>query len=385
MKTLEVRDQYRLSFGKCVELVLSGIRFRLFRAAITVTIIALAVAFLMSMLTESLTARRVALELGTRTAPQRLLVFWVGRLSAELTDRQLSEQLSFARPGDDRWREFGQWGSLDEARLAKLSALASDELQYLAFFRDELSEGERRPLVGRNQGTTIFSILQQPAAFEEFEKQFRLLAKQMHADLSAFQGFLADWNDAQADRRAIHDGHAKALAALKPIMAGRDAKALLAGADASLPEKLAASGFRMTDEQLQTPRREATLSLDAERLAALLKMVGLADRWFHKPIEMSGGQQQRTAIARSMANNPAVLLCDEPTGNLDLHTGGEVHKILKQLNSERGVTIICATHDHRLIDMADRIMWIRDGKIERLADRSDVTVETGTIGGQANA
>ena len=116
-----------------------------------------------------------------------------------------------------------------------------------------------------------------------------------------------------------------------------------------------------------------------DRGMGLLDIVGLKDRWFHKPIEMSGGQQQRTAIARSMANNPSLLLCDEPTGNLDFKTGEEIHNILKRLNTERGVTIICATHDHRLIDMADRIMWVRDGKIERLAERGDVTVETGTI------
>ncbi|MFP3937287.1 MAG: ABC transporter ATP-binding protein [Phycisphaerae bacterium] len=121
-----------------------------------------------------------------------------------------------------------------------------------------------------------------------------------------------------------------------------------------------------------------------ERGMDLLELVGLKERWFHKPIEMSGGQQQRVAIARSMANNPAILLCDEPTGNLDLTTGAEIHGILQRLNTERGVTIICATHDHRLINIADRIMWIRDGQIDRLADRSEVTIETGAIGGDEN-
>ncbi len=116
----------------------------------------------------------------------------------------------------------------------------------------------------------------------------------------------------------------------------------------------------------------------------LLDLVGLKDRWFHKPIEMSGGQQQRTAIARSMANSPAILLCDEPTGNLDLRTGAEIHAILQGLNKDRGVTIICVTHDHRLINIADRIMWIRDGKVERLVNRSDVSIQTGAIEGQEN-
>jgi putative ABC transport system ATP-binding protein len=121
-----------------------------------------------------------------------------------------------------------------------------------------------------------------------------------------------------------------------------------------------------------------------DRGMKLLELVGLAERWFHKPIEMSGGQQQRTAIARSMANNPSVLLCDEPTGNLDLKTGAEIHAILKRLNKQRGVTVICATHDHRLINLADRIIWIRDGLIERIAERSEVTVQVGAIGGQEN-
>ncbi len=139
-------------------------------------------------------------------------------------------------------------------------------------------------------------------------------------------------------------------------------------------------------ENITVPMAFAGVTADEarDRGMGLLELVGLADRWFHKPIEMSGGQQQRTAIARSMANNPTILLCDEPTGNLDLKTGQEIHNTLQKLNKERGVTIICATHDHRLIDMADRIMWIRDGMVERLADRSDVTVQTGTIGGMEN-
>ncbi len=144
--------------------------------------------------------------------------------------------------------------------------------------------------------------------------------------------------------------------------------------------------YMTAEENVRVPMAFAGVSDDeaTDRARGLLGMVGLGDRWFHKPIEMSGGQQQRTAIARSMANNPSVLLCDEPTGNLDLKTGSEIHDILHKLNKEKGVTIICATHDHRLINIADRIMWIRDGMLERIAERSDVTVETGSIGGAEN-
>jgi putative ABC transport system ATP-binding protein len=136
-------------------------------------------------------------------------------------------------------------------------------------------------------------------------------------------------------------------------------------------------------ENVTTPMTFAGVSSDEgrKRGMGLLELVGLADRWSHRPIEMSGGQQQRVAIARSMANNPAILLADEPTGNLDLRTGRDILNIMRTLNTERGVTIICATHDHRMLDICDRLMWIRDGAIERIARRDEVQIEVGAIGG----
>jgi putative ABC transport system ATP-binding protein len=115
---------------------------------------------------------------------------------------------------------------------------------------------------------------------------------------------------------------------------------------------------------------------------ALLRLVGLDQRWHHRPMQMSGGQQQRVAIARSLANNPAILLCDEPTANLDLRTGREILDLLVSLNRERGVTIVCATHDHRMLDLCDRMMWIRDGQIERVRRRDEVMIEVGSIDGE---
>ncbi|MHB1158372.1 MAG: ABC transporter ATP-binding protein [Phycisphaerales bacterium] len=115
----------------------------------------------------------------------------------------------------------------------------------------------------------------------------------------------------------------------------------------------------------------------------LLDMVGLADRWSHRPIEMSGGQQQRVAIARSMCNKPRILLCDELTANLDLNTGEQVLAILQRINRERGVTIVCSTHDHRLLHVSDRIMWIRGGKVEKVERREDLHIKVGSIGGAA--
>jgi len=114
----------------------------------------------------------------------------------------------------------------------------------------------------------------------------------------------------------------------------------------------------------------------------LLELVGLGDRWDHRPIEMSGGQQQRVAIARALCNNPMLLLADEPTGNLDLKTGHDILQLMRQICQERGVTVMCATHDLRLLDICDRVFIVRDGAIERVVDRDQMTVQVGTIGGE---
>jgi len=120
-----------------------------------------------------------------------------------------------------------------------------------------------------------------------------------------------------------------------------------------------------------------------DRGKELLEMVGLGDRLHHKPLELSGGQQQRVAVARSLANAPAIVLADEPTGNLDLRTGREIIDLLQNLNRDSGVTIISATHDLKMIEASDRIVHIRDGQIERIELRSEIEIDIGTIGGKA--
>ena len=121
-----------------------------------------------------------------------------------------------------------------------------------------------------------------------------------------------------------------------------------------------------------------------ERGMDLLKMVGLGDRYHHKPTELSGGQQQRVACARALANNPSIILADEPTGNLDLKTGKEIIDLLKKLNKENNVTIISATHDLKMLDISDRIVWIRDGYIERVEERADVQLQVGIMEGEGH-
>jgi putative ABC transport system ATP-binding protein len=95
----------------------------------------------------------------------------------------------------------------------------------------------------------------------------------------------------------------------------------------------------------------------------LMDLVDLKDRMNHKPSELSGGQQQRVAIARSLANDPEVILADEPTGNLDSQTGVKVMDFLKKLHREKGTTVIMVTHDRKVAEQADRVEYLQDGII----------------------
>ena len=100
-----------------------------------------------------------------------------------------------------------------------------------------------------------------------------------------------------------------------------------------------------------------------ERAGKILEMVGLGDRTHHKPSELSGGEQQRVAIARSLVNDPSVLLCDEVTGNLDSKTGDDIMHLLKNLNEEQGKTFVLITHDPMVAQSTKRLIQLHDGMI----------------------
>ncbi len=270
MKKIEIRDQVHLPLRRCLELVVSGIKYRLFRAAITVTIIALAGAFLMVMLTEGLTAREVAGDIAERIAPRETFRFWVSRISIPLTELQLTEELAAARAGQAHWDEFLAWGELSEDHLARLVELARRHRRYLAYFRS-LAEGQRRILVGPAGDETLFAELTDPAKFDTFQQGLKTSARQLPTSLEEFQTFLTEWQDTSPLRQRILSANAAAVAQVKRtfLTGGQTPQSLLAGADQTLAEALGAWGFRMPLDILPLLREQAALSIDAKTLLTL--------------------------------------------------------------------------------------------------------------------
>lgn len=116
---------------------------------------------------------------------------------------------------------------------------------------------------------------------------------------------------------------------------------------------------------VELPLRYSGVNHDrTQRAREALESVGLGDRMKHRPVELSGGEQQRVAIARALVNNPAILMADEPTGNLDSKSGKEIMDLILHLNRERGTTIIIVTHDPKIAAQTGRTIRLRDGELE---------------------
>jgi lipoprotein-releasing system ATP-binding protein len=128
-----------------------------------------------------------------------------------------------------------------------------------------------------------------------------------------------------------------------------------------LPEFTALENAEMPMRIARLPHAERT-----ERASVLLQRVGLADRLEHKPGMLSGGEQQRVAIARALVMHPALLLADEPTGDLDEHTAATLHALLREMHREHGLTSIIATHNPKLATACDRVLRLEDGRLRHV-------------------
>jgi cell division protein FtsX len=277
MKKIDVKNQKRLSMKRCFDLVLSGVQFRLFRAAITVAIVALAVAFLMTMLTESLSAQRVATAIEDRVAPREMLLYWVDRVTNPLSPADLTEELASIEPGGPRWQEFAAWGTLTDEQLAQLQDVAQKQLPYRDFFTS-LDEGEIRPLLGRVRGTAIYESLQDEEKWQHFAEELPRLNTQLPTSAQAFKDFLEQWKQTQPHRQAIIAGHIAAIDQADALMGEQSANAFFATDDPDTIRRLQQHGYVVPDASLHVIREQAALVRHARMIERTLMVSIIKNR-----------------------------------------------------------------------------------------------------------
>lgn len=272
--SVDVKEQVNLPLAKCLELVLSGIQYRLFRAGITVTIISLAVAFLMVMLSESLISRQVATAVEDNIAPRRLLDKWVSRLSSALTEQDLVTELaSLQGPQDERWDEFKFWGDFrNDSDIQKLHDIAAAQLLCQEKFFDKLPKGRRRLFVGTASGTGIFTYLVMPGNLKQFEMRLKESDRKLPMTFEDFNTLLADWKATCSDRQKIMDGHLAVLEPVKAVLGNKQALDALAQANDSTTRQLAALGFKLSSQELVQVQTEAKLAVATRKINDVLKV-----------------------------------------------------------------------------------------------------------------
>lgn len=278
MSELTIQEQARLPFRRCVGLVLSGIRFRLFRASVTVSIVALAVAFLATIAGEAIISRSVSKSLGEMTRPRQVFLFWTDYLSTPMEVAAVVERLRGLQPGEARCEELRVWGGCDAAALAGLIDLALREHRYVTFF-DGLEEGLRRPLVGRLRGREALAALRTPDAWAALERAMDEGVVLPPTPGPALQAFLDDWVRTEPLRMRIAAGHRQSVANAARIFGARPVLDVLATADPALPALLAEAGFSISAADFATVCDGARFALRVQRLERLLNKPALRQRF----------------------------------------------------------------------------------------------------------
>jgi len=253
VKTIEIREQPLLSFRRTVQITANGVRYRLFRSLVTVGVVAVAVAFLMNILSESLIRRAIARSVAPRVAELRLAAAWVARLTNPGSVEDILSEIAGGRAGEPSLR--------DAARQA---------VRYLAFL-ERLDYARRRALLHGAAGADAFDALQRPAALERFRAGLATMRSvRLPAPLDAFEDFLRSWPALKAQALAIRAGRAEAIAAVAAKLGGRPLLEALADADGEFGRVVRDAGFDLDPATARRVAEQARRACDARRVEATL-------------------------------------------------------------------------------------------------------------------
>jgi putative ABC transport system permease protein len=274
MKEIVVSKQPRLGFGRILKITTDGIRYRLFRASITVVVIAVAVAFLVNILSESLIKRTIALDTRDRMDQARLVYRWTARLSAPAAEESILRESADPQKGPAALKEFSRLGDLDpdsQRRIMELSPLA---VEYLDFFKD-LDYAQRRRLVRQARNTAVFDQLALPGSPDSFFPELeKIRSVRLPGSVEQFRTFLKDWPSLKASLLAIRDGQKAVIQGLTDNLDGGSLLEALADAEGGFGETIQRSGFHLPEEEAREVARQVRLLLDSRLVEGSLEHRG---------------------------------------------------------------------------------------------------------------
>jgi putative ABC transport system permease protein len=268
MKTIDVQNQPVLPPGRVFQIALTGVKYRLFRATVTVLVIVVAMAFLMNILTESLIKRSVADSVRGQIKELHRVDRWIARLSTARPSEETLARLAAAEPGSGEMGELASMAGVEAPALAALQPKAAAAAASLQFFSD-LDYGRRRVLVGPDESVAIFDRLQNEADWQSFQSSMAdMKTLRFPVALDEFQAFLSDWASLKATLEAVRSGQAAAIERIRNTLGGATMVAALREADGSFGDTLRANGFALSDEDA------AALAVEVAQLEHVLRIEG---------------------------------------------------------------------------------------------------------------
>lgn len=242
-KQIDIKDQPRLSFGRVVQITLNGIRYRLFRSSVTVVVVAVAIAFLMNVLSESLAKRAVVEHTQERILEMRKAAAWASKLSNVGTQEEILLKLAHSSEGDEAYRESAQLGGLSEQQMKTFHQNATTAVQFLDFF-NSLKYGRRRSLVHQATGVDIFDQLQAPDNWDRFTRGLKQMTSvRFNYDLEEFKTFLTHWPEIKSTIQKVLQGRKKAIEKIESLMNEQTMMVALSEADGEFGDTILESGF----------------------------------------------------------------------------------------------------------------------------------------------
>jgi len=352
MKTIDIKEQPILSFGRTVKITANGIRHRLFRSLVTVGVVAVAVAFLMNTLSESLIRKSIARRTQRRTAQIRCAATWAGYLTSPGTIEEILARIGKAQSGGPAYREAATMGGLSEAEMGSYHEGATTAAAYLAFFSG-LDHGRRRALVHDATGMGIFGRLEDADAADRFRKALKTMRSvRLPSSLEAFEAFLERWPKLKEQTLAIQQRRARAIAKIAEKLRGRQVIEALADADGAFGEAVREAGFALEPST-------------AERVAAQAKRT-LEMRVLEKSV---GEPEMRKAVAGYLDLLPADvdirtlwrLLRKRGSASWYLARQKELGGAAAGLDLDRVVELAGIEAEMRALDRAERIGMVSGG------------------------